>query len=452
MDSTTPLLWVGSQQTFDNPPKGFWVAVPVVLRRVIVEAPPDIPDSDPFARAVVNLTAAGVRRVSDIAELIGIEDLGFVKEVIRRLVDQNIVVERSGILDLAERSDGIVGAVGPKQVWYCIQDLYSGFLWPRAAVDVRHPEFDGERHFVELGTPGRPARRDFWLMPDGYSADDPDAATVSHALIRHLSDLRTVGIKSTRQDVEHLAFLGRPETHPAFSARLAPIREESRLLVRLEATGNHVSVVDPFGVGAWFELARWTDQLFEQSPTLHEQVVSWAARAHRSKNQRADQDSETAVTTDGRIPKQVDETLSRPPPPPPIPDRSALLLSLADRLREEIRHASQQTLGLTYDSDRDAATLMRRWAMLGFRVPREIVRPVPALVERAAEGLPADIHTLFYAWTLLVDLPDGRALALQAPDLPALLYDNASGRTRTAMPDLRMMATPERSLPIESRS
>ena len=162
--------------------------------------------------------------------------------------------------------------------------------------------------------------------------------------------------------------------------------------------------------------------------------------------------TETAATTDDRTPAQGDATLSRPPLPPPLPDRNTLLLSLADRLREEIRRASQQTLGLTYDSDRDAATLMRRWATLGFRVPREFVRPVPALVERAAEGFPADIHTLFYAWTLLVDLPDGQALALQAPDLPALLYDNASGRTRTAMPDLRMTAALERSLPTESRS
>jgi len=450
MDSTTPLLWVGSQSTLDKPPKGFWVAVPVVLRRIIVEAPPDIPDSDPFARAVVNLTAAGVQRVSDIATLIGIDDLGFVREVIRRLVEQGIVVMRSEIVELAERSDGIVGAVGPKQVWYGIQDLYSGTLWPRAAITVRFPEFDDQRNLAELGTPGRPARRNFWQMPPGCVAQEPDAATVSHAIRRHLADLRTVGLKSTRRDAQHLAFLGRPETQPAFSARLAPISEEARLLIRLEANGNNVSVADPFEVGAWFELARWTDQLLEQSPPLRERVVSWAARAQQSKNRPVEEASGIAAADD-QTPAKSDATLSRPPNPPPLLDRNTLLLSLADRLRGEIHHASQQSLGLTYDSDLDAATLMRRWVMLGFRAPRKFVRPLPALIEQAAKGFSADLHTLFYAWTLLVDIPDGQALARQAPDLPARLYDNASGTTRTAMPDLRMATAPECRLPKESR-
>lgn len=451
-DSTTPLLWVGSQPSFDDPPKGFWVAVPVVLHRIIVEAPPDVPDSDPFARAVVNLAAAGVERVSDIAALIGIEDLGFVTEVIRRLAAQDLVVERSGIVELAARSDSIVGVVGPKQSWYGIQDQYSGELWPRVAIKVSYPVFDNERNLVELGTPGRPAKRNFWHMPLGYMAHELDTSAVTNAIMRHLADLRTVGIKSNRPNAQHLAFLGRPEIQPVFSARLAPISEEARLLVRLEATGDHVSVVDPFEVGAWFELGRWTEQLLDQSPTLQERVVSWAARAQRPKNQPENSGREIPSTRDDGSSTQVEATLSSPLIPPPPPDRNTLLLSLADRLREEIRRSSQQMVVLTNDSDRDAATLMRRWTMFGFRVPREFARPVPALIERAADGFPADLHTLFYAWTLLVDMPDGLALAHQAPDLPALLYQNASERTRTAIPDLRVTTTPEHNFPKESRN
>jgi len=231
---------------------------------------------------------------------------------------------------------------------------------------------------------------------------------------------------------------------------LAPISEEARLLIRLEANGNNVSVADPFEVGAWFELARWTDQLLEQSPPLRERVVSWAARAQQSKNRPVEEASGIAAADD-QTPAKSDATLSRPPNPPPLLDRNTLLLSLADRLRGEIHHASQQSLGLTYDSDLDAATLMRRWVMLGFRAPRKFVRPLPALIEQAAKGFSADLHTLFYAWTLLVDIPDGQALARQAPDLPARLYDNASGTTRTAMPDLRMATAPECRLPKESR-
>jgi hypothetical protein len=451
MDGPAPLLWVGSRRTFDDPPKGFWVAVPVVLRRIIVEEPPDIPDSDPFARVVVNLAAAGVQRVPDIAELIGIEDLGFVNEVIRRLVERNIVALKSGVVELAERSDGIIGAVGEKKVWYGIQDVYSGSLWPRAATEVRRPEFDDDRNVVELGSPGQPAKRNFWRVRAEYTVEDPDAAAVRQALIRHLADLRTVGIKRSTATAQHLAFLGRPERNPVFSARLASRREEARLLVRLEATGDHISVVDPFEVGAWFELAHWTELLLEQSPALRDRTISWAARVSASKHEPADRPSDAAHATALGLPAHPDVTLSRPENPAPVQDRNTLLLSLADRLRDEIRRAAQSALGLSYDSDRDAATLRRRWAALGFRVPQQIVRPVPALIKRAAEGSPADLHALFYAWTLLVDLPDGQALALQAPDLPALLYDNARGRTRTAVPDLRPTTGHEFSLPTESR-
>lgn len=430
MSAPTPVLWVGSQPTFDEPPKGFWIAAPVVLRRIIVETPPDIRDSDPFARAVVNLAAAGVQRVGDIAELIGIEDLGFVNEVIRRLIDQDVVELRGGVVSLGEHGDDMVGAVGEKRAWYAIQDAYSGTLWPRAAVDVSFPDFDDDRNLVELGTPGRPARRNFWRVPDYYEVNDPDAATVTQALMRHLSDLRTVGIRGNKVATQHLAFLGRPERQPVFSARLAPVREEARLLIRLDATGDQVSAADPFEVGAWFELARWTNHVLEESPGLRETVVTWAARKNSGKKQPPDRSPES---------------------PQPIVERNTLLLSLADRLRDGIDRAEQQTLGLSYDSDRDASTLMRRWALLGFRVPHEFVKPVAALVERAAEGFPADLHTLFYAWTLLVDLDDGQALALQAPDLPALLYANAAGRTQTAVPDLRPTAAPGRSLYTESR-
>lgn len=449
MSHFAPLLWVGSQATFDEPPKGFWVAVPVVVRRIIVEAPPDVPDADPFARAVVNLAAAGVQRVSDIAELIGIEDLGFVNEVIRRLVEQKVVTLRAGVVSIGERGDDVAGAAGERQVWYGIQDSYSGTLWPRAATGVSYPDFDDDRHLVELGTPGRPARRNFWRMPEGDEVDDPNSATITHALIRHLSDVRTVGIKQGKRTTRHLALLGRPEWQPVFSARLAPGREEARLLVRLDANGNQVLAADPFEIGAWFELARWTDQLLDQSPSLHEKVIAWAER--REFRQRQLRDRDPVASSDQRTPAQLDATHSSPDSPQPIVDRNTLLLSLADRLRDGILRAEQQTLGLSYDSDRDASTLMRRWALLGFRVPQKFLKPVAAPVERAAEGFPADLHTLFYAWTLLVDLADGQALARQAPDLPALLYANATGQTQTAIPDLGPTTALGRSLPTESR-
>jgi|GEM_PF-2619163 len=451
MASTAPLLWVGSRLTFDEPPKGFWVAAPVVLRRIIVEAPPDIEDSDPFARAVVNLAAAGVQRVGDIAELIGIEDLGFVNEVIRRLAEKDVVNLRDGIVGLSEGGDNMAGTVGEKQVWYCIQDAYSGHLWPRAAVEVSYPEFDDHRHLVDLGTPGRPARRNFWQMPDGHEVDDPDSATVTQALKRHLSDLRTVGMKSNKYDTQHLAFLGRPERQPVFSARLAPVREEARLLVRLDAIGDEVVTTDPFEVGAWFELAHWTNQLNDESPAFHEKVVAWASRKKPGRRQTTRRHPDAVEDSERVAPAQPDATLSHPEMPQGMVDRNTLLLSLADRLRDDIHRAERQTLGLSYDSDRDSASLLRRWALFGFRRPLEFVKPVAALVERAAEGFPTDLHTLFYAWTLLVDLADGQALALQAPDLPAQLYANAAGRTQTALPNVRSTGVMQRIIPKESR-
>lgn len=445
-----PLIWVGSQQTFDDPPKGFWVAVPVVLHRIIVEVLPDIPDSDPFARVVVNLAAAGVQRVADIADLIGIEDLGFVNEVIRRLSEQNVVKLRAGVVQLMARSDDIIESATEKVIWYGIQEVYGGSLWPRAASSVLRPEFDDSRRIVELGTPGRPASRNFWQLPANYTVDEPDVSSVRQAIERHLSDLRTVGLKSTRNSAQHLAMMGRPEKIPTFSARLAPIREDARLLVRFESIGGQISVVDPFEVGAWFELAHWSEQLLARSQDLRDRVISWEERSssrNRSLNHRGLDDGHRSG---GGSPLPLDATLTRSAKPTLTLDRNSLLLSLADRLRDEIRRATQQELGLSYDSERDSATLRRRWAVLGFNLPRQSVIPVASLIRRAADGAPSDLHTLFYAWTLLADLSDGQALALQAPDLPALLYENACGRSQTVIPDLRGQGSQTQILTTES--
>jgi hypothetical protein len=447
-----PLLWVGSQRRFDDPPKGFWVAVPVVVRRLIVEAPPEIQDSDPFARAVVNLALAGVQRIPDIAALIGIEDLDFVSEVIRRLAGQKIVTVQSGLVEVVAEHTGSSRPLGERYVWHVIQDTYTGALWPRVAAKVRQPDFDDPHHLVELGNPGRPSNRKYWPMPPGDAVDDPHPTAVKQAVMRHLEDLRTVGIKRNTRGAEHLATLGRPERRPVFSARLAPGRESARLLVRLEASGEHISAHDPFEVGAWFELAAWTEHLLDRSPALRGSVSAWASRSDRGRTTDGSEEPDGAVPATAGAPTASDTTLSRPVSPPPAVDRNTLLLSLADRLRDEIGRAAKQSLALTYDANRDAATLTRRWASFGFRIPREFVRSVPALVERAAEGFPADLHVLFYAWTFLVDPPDGEALARQAPDLPSVLYENASGRTSTAIPDLRIPAALQRGLPTESRS
>jgi len=441
------LLWVGSQRHFDDPPKGFWVAVPVVVRRLIVETPPDIRDSDPFARAVVNLATAGVQRIPDIAELIGIEDLDFVREVIRRLENAKVVTVRSGVVEVAGVSTGRGDTVGVKNVWYIVQDTYTGEVWPRVAASVRKPEFDEDRHVVLLGTPGKPATRRYWRMPPGEPVHDPAPAAVRQAVSHHLRDLRTVGIKASTRGFEHLATLGRPERQPIFSARLAPGKEDARLLVRLKATGEHIFMVDPFGVGGWFELAKWTEMLLDRSPVLREHVVNWAAGSRPASERSVDELEATdeAATT----PLLATEATRSRVPAPPVPDRNTLLLSLADRLREEMGRSTTQKVALSFDTERDAATLARRWVTFGFRVPQEFVRPVPALVERAAEGYPADLHVLFYAWTLLVGVADGQALASEAPDLPALLQETAAGRTRTAIPNLRMTPA-NRSLPTES--
>ena len=450
MSVPTPVLWIGSQPTFDNPPKGFWITAPVVVRRILVETPPGISDSDPFARAVVNLAAAGVQRVGDIAELIGIDDLGFVNEVIRRLVDQDVVKLRDGIVSLGDHGNQVVGAVGEKHSWYAIQDGYSGTLWPRATAGVIYPNFDDDRHHVELGTPGRPARRNFWHLPDHYEVNDPNAATVTQAFMRHLADLRIVGIKSNKLATKHLAFLGRPEQQPVFSARLAPGREEARLLIRLDANEDQISAADPFEVGPWFELAQWTNQVLEKSPELHERVVAWAAR--RQSRQHQPPDGDRVTSPDQGTSAQPDTTLSSPKPPQTKTDRNMRLLSLADRLLNDIHRAEQKSLGLSYNSHHDAAFLKRRWTLLGFRVPLKFIKPVPALVKRAAEGFPSDLNSLFYAWTLLVNLDDGQALALQAPELPALLYANAAEREQTVVPDIRPTTAPRRGFPSESRN
>lgn len=437
MNSAKPLLWIGSQSSFDEPHRGFWVAAPVVLHHIIVETPSDIEDSDPFARVVVNLTAAGVHRVTDIADLIGIEDIRFVSEVIRRLENRDIVSLTDGIVTLRKRGDDMVGRAGRKEFWYGVQDTYSGTLWPRASVAVQRPNFRDEDRQVELGTPGRPAKLKFWQMPDDFEVEGPDATSVTQALLRHLSDMRTVGLKSNRVNTKHLAFLGRPEMKPTFSARLSSTSEQVRLLIRLDTYGNEVFAADPFEVGAWFELGMWTNQLLDRSPALREKVVAWAEGRNVANQRRTGRDHNKVTGSDHVMPMRPDETLSRTDTQQATVDRNTLLLALADQLRRDIGRAAEQNVGLTYESGRDAESLLRRWTLLGFHAPSNFVKPVAALIERAVEGHPADLHTLFYAWTLLVDVTEGQALALRMPDLPAILYDHAVGRTQTAVPDVR---------------
>ncbi len=442
-DETNPLLWVGSQQRFDQPPRGFLVAVPVVLRRVIVEAPPTVQDSDPFARAVVNLAMAGVGRVDDIATLIGSEDTAFVNEVVRRLVESQHIKVHKGLIEVPADKQAGHEVAGDKNVWYLVQDTYTGKLWPRVVTGVIKPEYQEDRRSVLLGNPGNPIRRNFWTAPAGDPVDEPDRAIVKQTVIAHLSDLRTVGIKHNREATRHLATLGRPERRPIFSARLGYGQEDARLLVILNAEGEHVAASDPFEVGPWFELPRWTEVLLERSPALREKVVAWAAKSRKGRGRsdgqpmpdKADGAVAPAIGIDYNAP-----TRSRPSSPDAVFDRNSLLLSLADRLRADIARSAQRSPALSYDATHDLAAVRRRWASLGFRVPHTSPRLVPVLVERAAEGSPADIHDLFYAWTLMVNDADGRALAARAPNLPSLLYENSVGRTLTAIPDVQTAA------------
>lgn len=447
-----PLLWVGSQRQFDDPSKGFWVAVPVILRRLIVESPPEIQDSDPFARAVVNLATAGVQRIPDIATLIGIEDLDFVQEVIRRLSELKIVRVKSGLVNIVGNWDERDNGGGEKHVWYVLQDSYSGTLWPRVASSVIKPPFDEQHRIVEMGNPGKPVKRRYWSTSSGEEVEDPTLTVVKQAVNRHLADVRTVGIKHNSRGFEHIARLGRPERKPVFSARLAPGREKVRLLLKVDVTATEVSISDPFGVGAWFELAAWTERLLVRSPDLCEQLADRASRADQiiGKGSDAELDKESAVAL-GR-PSSLDVTLSRPVSPRMATDRNSLLLTLADRLREELGSSPQGHLALSYDDDRNVTTICQRWSLLGFRGPFQLVRPVSVLIERAAKGDPAELHVLFYAWTLLVEDSKGMELARLAPDLPLLLYENVNGRTNREIPQLRMTSVPQCTPLSESRN
>ena len=413
------LLWVGSQANFDNPPREFFVAAPVVVRRVIVEAPRSIQESDPFARAVVNLATAGVQRINDIAELTGIQDIEFLNEIVRRLADRGVVRIVRGTIEVVGDSK-LEDVVGERHVWYLVQDEYTGRLWPRVAGKVQHPERGAETTIVELGTPGRPSPKRLISLPSGGDFDDPDAQAVRSAIYRHLTDVRTVGFKHGKPGTEHLAMLGTPERKPSFSAILAPGREHARLLMMLRASGDSIVASDPFGVGAFTELNQWSALMLELSPKVQDIVIKWS--------QRRPSRSETSR-----------------------PDANDALLHLADRLRQEIAESVHGAPVLTHDAAQDKANVERRWRELGFKVPNSTPRLVPALVERAAEGNPADLHVLFYAWTLVVSTREGQELAQREPNLPAMLGESASGQTRTAIPQLKSAADADHRITKESR-
>lgn len=434
-------IWVGSQDLFDRPPKGFFVAAPVAVYRVIVETPLGVHDSDPFARVVVNLVTAGVQRVEDIATLIGIEDLAFLNEIVRRLAAQRLLAvskDRLEVADLGRPGDN----TSTKHVWFLIQDEHSGLLWPRVVTHLRNPELADDPTLVELGTPGRPERRRFTVLTGGRHVEPPDQSTIRHAINRHLADVRTVGFKPGRPGTEHLGMLGSPEQKPIFSARLAPGVERARLLVTLEAINGQIIATDPFGVGNWLELGRWTEMVVDSTEGLREKVSAWSARQRT----RANHGSKEPKPTDETPPLRggdgvTDRTMTRRIATEEPADRNTLLLRLADNLRAGIRNSSTGLAILTYDSTIDMANLERRWNELGFNIPDFMPRLVPALINRALDGSPAELHVLFYAWTLTVSDADGRDLAAQVPDLPSILSRNANDSTRTIKPYIPSIMT-----------
>ncbi len=408
---TRPLRWVGSQKDFDKPPEtAFWVAAPVRLHRVIVETPPYYSEGDPFTRAVVNLASAGVCDVREIGRLMGIEDLQFIEEVVRRLVELNILKVRRDTVELGRSAEKYVGAVdGDSYVWYLIQDGHTGRLWPRALIRTLTPEFDAERRTVRMGTAGAPAKRNYWFVPWSETERPFDHEKVKSSIQQHLHHIRTLRLKPSSPEASHLAFLGRPEQRATYSVRLVDGLTDAQILVPFLAPGDVIEARDPCGVGPWSELREWTAALMTAEPRLAEKIIAWSQRRTRRANSDINENAEQA-------------------PSIAFIEPGAKALLLADNFRQYLARCTGRSLGLAHERDTDQRLLRSRLRSLGFIEPRQELRVIPAIVQRAAAGDPVDLLDLFVAWVLVVTQEDALILVQSHPDLPDQLIRLANER------------------------
>lgn len=433
------VVWVGSRNSFDSPPKRFLVTIPIALRRVMIETVKSVDDADPFARVIANLVAAGVQNVEDIANLIGITDVAFVNEVARRLAQRKVLRIVNGKLEPTYHSEHSDREGRSREVHYVVQDLLSGRVWPRVAKSVIYPEYGDDDRSVLFGNPGKPIVRRCWNVSSRNSVVEPTEDEVRYVVSSHLRDVRLVGIKPNTDRTRHLAIFGRPEAKTPFSSRLLPGYDVCRLLLSFQSRGQAAEVEDPFEVGPWYELGSWSRKLLEANPHLDTRISDWCQKQHERSEGTFGQISEPVGSTAEPV-TESDETKTAHLGRQEFFDVSEMMLRLADYLRADLNAMNSKQLGLTYDANRDCLRVCRRWLEIGFA--KSEVKPtlVPALVERAAEGDPTRLVDLFFAWTLLVDDRRGRELAKLAPNLPHDLLRVGTSRTLAVIPTLRNLS------------
>jgi len=430
------IVWVGSRDSFDSPPKRFLVTIPIALRRVMIETVKSVDDADPFARVIANLVAAGVQNVEDIANLIGITDVAFVNEVARRLAQRKILRMVNGKLEPIDHSGHGDREGRTREVHYVVQDLLSGRVWPRLAKRVIYVEYGDDDRSVLFGNPGKPIVRRCWNVSSRNEVVEPTEDEVRYVVSSHLRDVRLIGIKPNTDRARHLAIFGRPEAKTPFSSRLVPGYDVYRLLLGFQSKGQTAEVEDPFEVGPWYELSSWSRRLLEANPHLDTRVSDWHQRQHERSESTFGQISEPIGST-AKPMEESDETKTAHLGRQEFLDVSEMMLRLAAYLRADLSAMNSKRLGLTYDANRDCLRVCQRWLEIGFTKPEVKPTLVPALVERAAEGDPTRLVDLFFAWTLLVDDCRGQELAKVAPNLPHDLLGVGTSRTLTVNPALR---------------
>lgn len=424
-----PLLWVGSTPSLEAGPTGFLIATPVLLHRVIVFIPPDIDDSDPFARAIVNLGAAGISNVAEMARLLGIRDERFLNTVIRRLAEASgSPLDRliHGPSSDKREADKSTPAVAQRLVCYMVQDCLTGFMWPRLGREIRTPEFDEQHRQVRLGSVGRPLSRPCMAVPRPHD-DVPDTPQNVKALAHtHVRHMRTTTVHKKSGGVPHLAVIGRPESKPIFGTELVQGSERRSLLMTLDAVPGGIAAHDPFEIGNFHELTAWQSKLREHSPEIYERANAWATRrAARSAGKDAGEHGPVdRASAHGSAHAESPAATSV--------DLGSVLIRLAERLADEIADRSLMSFGLSYGDAHDREMLRSRLAALGFTVPPDLPNIVPGQLERARRGEAIELLDLFYAWALVVDELRGHSLAAEVPDLPGQLVRHARGQLREA--------------------
>jgi hypothetical protein len=268
-DRTWPVLWVGASEDFETPPKSSYFLWPVHEFKVLVTEPrPSKAGLDPFERAVLGASIAGVRTGSETARVLGLHE-DFATQVLTRLAGRDLIAINGAP---TRKGQEVLGGDHPDiarpAVVYAYRDLYSSQLWPRVATrETRREcvvEYDERGHpTVRLGTDGDPRRKPAFVVHpsrNGSPGGAPDPAELQRAIAGNARTAARAGGRSRRNAT-------RPGPVSLVEDRGASVYLVAHIVKTRRAEDRWVAT-DPFGLGTFRSFEQWVYARATELPQL----------------------------------------------------------------------------------------------------------------------------------------------------------------------------------------